>query len=686
MIASLITNDIGVAGATDWLAKTGLESNKTGVSTVEPSFVQIMTSLENGTAPIPLQIDMASQGLEQQSTPQDIGSLDLAVTDEDGAQFLLAMVASVRSGKAVIGPPIAEVAAGITTVLATSDSVVVDELPVTLVLDLNAAVALVAPPSDLWGVAQIAQVQVEPVDPKLINDQEIAFMPVVTVEPVAESQQLALPLGPIGLPINALAAVLPDSDETLVATVDGGLGANVVSVMSGKRLALDGPVDVPFAKMTDAPISEIVKTMTPDAEKLTAERMPRDVTYQVVGVGSGMGRDPLSYPGLTSDDGKSVAQPGPLVPQGDVLNSVVKVGSGPAGGAAVLTAVVTDADPQAMPSPSPSHATSSAPAPAPAQAQALAPEQFSGAARVQAADTAAPITASKPSVDSNSVPLQTAPAGEAAGDLHENAIPQQLAVRAVQATPANGAASMNAAGKIEGPDVVHKDRAPLIAPDQVTSAIQMSKTAQLAVGASTNAVQQVTVPRQSLPPPLGPDSLLATASPIDFASGGSGSASQGGSGQTGSGVAGQGATSLQGQLEAALDVRQQGWTKTLVNRAINAAQAGGSLTIKILPAHLGQITLKLSEGKRGTDLRIIADVPATASMLRDVQDQLSSAFESAGLTLGAYSASTGDNGGERSQKDGYTDEVKPSELANDTAQSADYVAGADNLSRINILL
>jgi len=365
--------------------------------------------------------------------------------------------------------------------------------------------------------------------------------------------------------------VLPDSDETLVATVDGGLGANVVSVMSGKRLALDGPVDVPFAKMTDAPISEIVKIMTPDAEKLTAERMPRDVTYQVVGVGSGMGRDPLSYPGLTSDDGKSVAQPGPLVSQGDVLNPVVKVGSGPAGVAAVLTAVVTDADPQAMPSPSPSHATSSAPAPA--QAQALAPEQFSGAARVQAADTAAPIIASKPSVDSNSVPLQTAPAGEAAGDLHENAIRQQLAARAVPATPANGAASMNAAGKIEGPDVVHKDRAPLIAPDQVTSAIQMSKTAQLAVGASTNAVQQVTVPRQSLPPTLGPDSLLATASPIDFASGGSGSASQGGSGQTGSGVAGQGATSLQGQLEAALDVRQQGWTKTLVNRAINAAQA-----------------------------------------------------------------------------------------------------------------
>lgn len=653
MIASLITNDIGVAGATDWLAKTGLDSNKTGVSTVEPSFVQIMTSLENGTAPIPLQMDMASQGLEQQPTPQDIGALDLAVTDEDSAQFLLAMVASLGSGKAVLCPPIVEPAAEITTVLATNGDVAVDELPVTLVLDLDAALALVAPPSDLWGVAQIDQVQVEPVDPSLTNNQEIAFLPVVTVGPNVDSQQLALPLGAVALPVTALTAMLPESDLALMAAVDGGLGANVVPVMNGKRSVLDGTVDVPFTSMTDRSIFEIVKIVTPDAGNLTGEQMPHDVTYQVVGVGAGMGRDTLSYPVVTADDGTNVTPLRPLVVQGDVLNPVVKVASGPTGVATVLTAVVTDADPQVVP------------APAPVQAQ---------------------VSATKPPVDTNGMPSQTAPAGDAAGDLHDNAIPQQQAARAVPATPANGAASMHATGKNDGPGAAQTDRAPVIAPDQVTSAIQMSKTAQLALGAATDAVQQVKVPRQPLPPTLGPDPVLAAASQIDFASGGSGSASQGGSGQTGSGVAGQGAASLQGQLEAALDVRQQGWTKTLVNRAINAAQAGGSLTIKILPAHLGQITLKLSEGKRGTDLRIIADVPATASMLRDVQDQLSSAFENAGLTLGTYSASTGNNGGEGSQKDGYTDEVTPSELTNDTAQSADDVAGADNLSRINILL
>ncbi|WP_165474498.1 flagellar hook-length control protein FliK [Yoonia vestfoldensis] len=663
----MITNDIGVAGATDWLAKTGLDSNKTGVSTVEPSFVQIMTSLENGTAPIPLQMDMASQGLEQQPTPQDIGALDLAVTDEDSAQFLLAMVASLGSGKAVLGPPIVEPAAGITTVLATNGDVAVDELPVTLALDLDAALALVAPPSDLWGVAQIDQVQVEPVDPSLTNNQEITFLPVVTVGPNLDSQQLALPLGavalplgavalPLGalaLPVTALTAMLPESDLALLAAVDGGLGANVVPVVNGKLSVLDGTVDVPFTSMTDRSIFEIVKIVTPDAGNLTGEQMPHDVTYQVVGVGAGMGRDTLSYPVVTADEGTNVTPLRPLVVQGDVLNPVVKVASGPTGVATVLTAVVTDADPQVVP------------APAPVQAQ---------------------VSATKPPVDTNGMPSQTAPAGDAAGDLHDNAIPQQQAARAVPATPANGAASMHATGKNDGPGVAQTDRAPVIAPDQVTSAIQMSKTAQLALGAATDAVQQVTVPRQPLPPTLGPDPVLAAATQIDFASGGSGSASQGGSGQTGSGVAGQGAASLQGQLEAALDVRQQGWTKTLVNRAINAAQAGGSLTIKILPAHLGQITLKLSEGKRGTDLRIIADVPATASMLRDVQDQLSSAFENAGLTLGTYSASTGNNGGEGSQKDGYTDEVTPSELTNDTAQSADDVAGADNLSRINILL
>jgi len=273
----------------------------------------------------------------------------------------------------------------------------------------------------------------------------------------------------------------------------------------------------------------------------------------------------------------------------------------------------------------------------------------------------------------------------AAGGGPEDVVTQELAACAAS-TPDTGAAPQILGEKKQGPARAQNDMMPVPAPDHAAIAIPMSKTAQLAAGASINAVQQVALPRQPLAPTLGADPLLHTMTQIEIANGGAGSASQGGNGQAGSGVAGQAAAALQGQMEAALDVRQRGWTQILVNRAINAAQAGGALTIKILPAHLGQITLKLSEGKRGTDMRIIADVPATAAMLRDVQDQLSSAFENAGLTLGAYSASTGQNGDQDAQKDGSTDLVALSELAIDTVKNGDDMTRADNLSRINILL
>jgi hypothetical protein len=98
-------------------------------------------------------------------------------------------------------------------------------------------------------------------------------------------------------------------------------------------------------------------------------------------------------------------------------------------------------------------------------------------------------------------------------------------------------------------------------------------------------------------------------------------------------------------LPAVLDLQRQGWTKTLVNRAAGLSQGGGTLILKILPQHLGQITLKLTEGRRGMDLRIIADVPSTAAMLRGIETQISSAFEEAGLWLENYSAQTGREGG-----------------------------------------
>lgn len=97
-------------------------------------------------------------------------------------------------------------------------------------------------------------------------------------------------------------------------------------------------------------------------------------------------------------------------------------------------------------------------------------------------------------------------------------------------------------------------------------------------------------------------------------------------------------------LPTMLDVRRQGWTQTLVQRAAGMVQSGGVLTLKILPQHLGQITLKMSEGRRGLDLRIVAEVASTAAMLRGVEGQISSAFDGAGLTLGEFSANTGKGG------------------------------------------
>ena len=651
MIVSLITNDIGVAGATDWMAKTGHGSNKPSVNAVEPSFVQIMTSLAKGAAPIPPQMDMADQGSEQPPMTQDIGSLDMAVTDEDSEQFLLAMVASVGSDRVVLDPQIAGAATGIVSVQAANGDAAGDDLPVALVLD--AAAAFADQPSVFSGLAQITQADAEPVDPGMMGDQTIAFQLVVSSVPPVDPQQLALSLGDTALPITVLAAEAPNDDGTLATAIDLGFGENGLAVLDSTRLALDGAVDVPFTQMPVESVFHSVKKMKPVDWKLTGERQSYNVTYQVVGIDAGPGLDPLSNLGVTADNGVNGADPqlGPLGPVA-VDQSTGALPSKPQGQADLSTPIAT-------------------------------PELSASVVRGQSADTAVPITVSKLLVDTDVTPLQTGPSGEAAGDVQEDAVTQQQAARAATATPGNGAASLNQADNKQESGVVQQD---VMTPDHATSAIQVSKTAQLVAGAALGAVQQVTVLRQPLSLTFGPDPLPPIMTLIDIASGGAGAAPQGGSGQTGAGVAGQGAASLLLQMETALDVRQQGWTKTLVNRVINAAQAGGSLTIKIIPAHLGQITLRLSEGKRGTDLRIIADVPATASMLRDVQNQLSSAFEDAGLTLGAYSASTGNNGGEGSQKDGHADQVTSSELAIDAAQGANDVAGVDNLSRINILL
>jgi len=650
MIALLNTNDIGVAGATDWLAKTGLESTKGSVSAVEHSFVQLMTSLEKGATPILSQMDMPDQALEQLPTPQGAAVPDQPANAQDGALFLLAMAASVGSAKAGLDPQ-AAVAAG-------------DDLPVA---DMD-GVVLGDQPADFWDVTQITQIQILPFDPDIMADQSTALQPVVLI-----GVPLDLLHGDIGLARAALVAVVPHGDAALVTASDPGFEGMILPVLAA------GPMSA--QAMAAGPVAESVKKMTPDGWKLTVDQ----ITSPLAGPKAGLGLDALSNPEMTAESPVILLQPGALVLQGDrvtpPLVAAVKMDAVPGTMVSLLTLAQQGADPQQVPVALTAAEQSPATLSALPQAQAglpaavAGPDPFAGATRAPMAETAVQITPTQQPADADVLTLQTAPSPTVAADGPEAMLNARAAMQ-----PGTGAAPQIGTAKARA----QNDIMPAIAPDQAVTGMTVPKTAPLTAEASMIAAQHM--PRPPVAPILGADPVLPTMAQIDSASGGAGTALQNGNGQAGSGVGGQAAASLQGQMEAALDVRQQGWTKILVNRAINAAQAGGALTIKILPAHLGQITLKLSEGKRGTDLRIVADVPATAAMLRDVQDQLSSAFDSAGLTLGTYSASTGNNGGESGQKDGPTDQLALSELAIDTVENGDDMARADNLSRINILL
>ena len=175
---------------------------------------------------------------------------------------------------------------------------------------------------------------------------------------------------------------------------------------------------------------------------------------------------------------------------------------------------------------------------------------------------------------------------------------------------------------------------------------------------------------------------------VDTAPGGTGGQFQGGNANTGTGTNNQQGMTQSQTLATVLDVQRQGWTKALINRAMSMVQSGGVMTFKVMPAHLGMITLKLSEGRRGTDLRIVADVAATASMLRDVKHQISSAFQSAGITLGEYSAGTSDRGDKGSTPQNY-DKIESSvepknKLNQDITEVSNYLG--DDHSSINIIL
>ena len=135
-----------------------------------------------------------------------------------------------------------------------------------------------------------------------------------------------------------------------------------------------------------------------------------------------------------------------------------------------------------------------------------------------------------------------------------------------------------------------------------------------------------------------------------------------------------------------LDLRRQGWTKTLVNRAASMAQAGGSMTLSILPQNLGQITLKLSDGRKGLELRMMAEVASTTAMLRDVQGQIESAFDQAGLKLGSYSAQTGGRGQQGGSDQNAPQDDGEIELLERNAPAEKDRIDHEDPDRLNILL
>jgi len=203
--------------------------------------------------------------------------------------------------------------------------------------------------------------------------------------------------------------------------------------------------------------------------------------------------------------------------------------------------------------------------------------------------------------------------------------------------------------------------------------------------------RHITASPDRVAPPIYNTSALETAAAIasmDISPSGTGAQSQSGNSQMGTGTNSQPGVAQSQALAAVLDIQRQGWTKALVNRAMSMIQSGGTMSFKIMPAHLGLITLKMSEGRRGTDLRIVADVAATASMLRDAKHQISSAFESAGITLGEYSAGTNSHGnkGSTPQNHGKSEINNDLEtrLNQDVAEFSDY--SSDDRSNINIIL
>lgn len=709
MIVSLISSDISAVAATDLVAKKGIESGKAGLNAADQSFAQILSRLDTDAAPLFSQIDVRNPVPRLPQSSKDSAASDVTAVANDSTPLFAVISAPSPSTETALSPHIAASEKG-----ETADGNVPDvDPPVSMLINSDIMANFGVQSSNFWGVTQVTRGSAEPADFGPVDDQSLALQPFLTAKQSGALQQVDLLLGGMVFPLAALVADPSVGDGTFATSeaADVELGDGVSLILGREPLFQDDTIIGPISEMPGTSISDSVKKMTVDGWKLTDAQMVHDATYQLVGMDADLGLDAPSFPRVITDTVMDSLLTGPLGVQSDVVSKTLtpdpKITSTISGAVTLSPASVIGPETQ-VGSMTVSVAGQTVTVPqAVLQGQAAVPTPGSGEellpsmAQAQSVETTPQLTPSKPPAEMSLLALktsaQTEASVEAAANAPDDVVPQQPASRVMTASQGVGASALFGTDRGLSPIPGDKKQKAGLAQTETLSDTAPAKTttstpvldgSQLAGGVSARALPQMTVSVQQQAIVINADPLPTAMTPIDVSNGGAGSTPQGGSGQTGSGVAGQSAVSLHSLMEAALDVRQQGWTKALVNRAISAAQSGGALTIKILPAHLGQITVKLSEGKRGTDLRIIADVPATASMLRDVQQQLSSAFENAGLTLGEYSASTGKGGGQGAgaQKDGDTDQVNPSDTAIEAGQSAQSTSREDTLSRLSILL
>lgn len=691
MIASLITSDFSSIAVTDLVTSNGITCDKVAPNASELSFAQIMTRLEITASPILAQIAVPAPTQRLSSATEDGTSYEVTASDEDSAERFVAIAASIPSAVTHNTAQSTNMSAQSKAKETAAGDMWGFDLPITKLINTAGLADFQELSGNVRDVSEIKHDRIIPVDLAILDENELGLQAFAAIGQIETLKKLKLESGGISSGPVALASG-PAQDHVKFDANNPDLSrlSEAVSLTPLSELPpLDDSITGPIIEMTGAYTSESVEILPHDGLQTTKAEVNVQASYPADGIDIGRRVEPLPFPRVSFETvTRNLRQwsfEGPRsVATQDLGFSVLEfqptassVAAAPTASFRVFAALetataVTLTDKLTI-------GTQFS-----AQGQAITPSVKAvgslrtGGSQLLALENPSQIAPHKPLADMLHLVPQTDTSPAKAEMTPDGASLQQPGLRIL----ATGSSD-------RGKGVFGTDRGGSAAVPAKAGAIsEMVSRGQVAGVDYSHAVQKITAPIKQYAAAISSDQLLSAMTTTESATGEAGPSPRGGSGQNGTVLASQGSASLQNMMEAALDVRQQGWTKALVHRAISTAQAGGALTIKILPAHLGHITLTLSEGKRGTDLRIIADVPATAFMLRDVQYQISSAFENAGLTLGEYSASTGkgrdQDGGTKSE--GNADLVNSADTVIEAEQIPQDKSHAESLSRLNILL